>query len=301
MRGHIIDGVFDGIIHSKQGTYHIEKAHKFFDGSQDFHSIIYHSEAVRIPESATSCGGVKGKLIQQLNELASTAVPLRDKKLFYGEDRHSRLKRQTISNNRFCPVRVAADHLYLANVGGGSVVNTMSQIASIIADVQEIFSMTRFSGNPQPDLIQPVIVSLEVLDENDRGYRFGADNIAVDDFLDLWSQEDQSEFCLALLLTHRDFADGVLGLAWVAQSAGGNSGGICEDRVVITTGERSLNTGIVTFLNFGQTQPTSVATVTIAHEWGHNFGSPVSIVQTPCVLSVLEPPSSCPRASPSEP
>ncbi len=76
---------------------------------------------------------------------------------------------------------------------------------------------------------------------------------------------------------HRDFADGVLGLAWVGQPPGGSSGGICEQRVNLPIGERSLNTAIVTFLNYGQDQPRAVTTITIAHEFGHNFGSNVSI------------------------
>ena len=37
---------------------------------------------------------------------------------------------------------------------------------------------------------------------------------------------------------------------------------------------RNLNTAIVTLLNFGQLQPRGVSIVTMAHEWGHNFGSP---------------------------
>ena len=291
VRGHIIDGVFDGIIRSKQGTFYVEQAHKFFkDRSRDFHSIIYHSDDVRVPEGVASCGGAKGKLMEKLNDLASSAVPLHDdKRTLYGEDRYLRLKRQTIGNNRFCPIRVAADHLYLAEVGGGSVVNSMTQIASVIANVQDIYSTTDFDGVVGPDGIQPVIVRLEILDQNMRGYQYGANNIPVDSFLDLWSQEDQSEYCLALLLTHRDFADGVLGLAWVAQPAGGNSGGICENRVRLRTGERSLNTGIVTYLNFGRTQPQSVATITIAHEFGHNFGSPVSHLQL-TALPIPPPP-----------
>lgn len=279
VKGHIIDGVFDGVIHSAGGTFHVEQAGRFFADPQDFHSIIYHSSDVHVPEGVNSCGGVKDALIQKLNQLASHAVPLHDdNKRLYGEDRHSRLKRQLTGDNRFCPVRVAADHLFLEAVGQGSVVNTMSQIAAVISSVQDIYSATDFTGDGMADSIQPVVVSLEVLDRNVQGYRYGAANIAVEDFLDLWSQEDQSSFCLALLLTHRDFANGVLGLAWVAQAAGGNSGGICEGRVRLRTGERFLNTGIVTYLNYGRTQPRSVATITIAHEFGHNFGSPVSLL-----------------------
>ena len=86
-------------------------------------------------------------------------------------------------------------------------------------------------------------------------------------------QVDHTGFCLALLLTYRDFSGGALGLAWVAQPPGGNPGGVCEQRVRISAGERSLNSAIVTFVNFGRRQPRAVTVVTIAHELGHNFGS----------------------------
>ena len=40
---------------------------------------------------------------------------------------------------------------------------------------------------------------------------------------------------------------------------------------------KSLNTGIVTVLNYGKDVPSSVSHVTMAHELGHNMGSQVSM------------------------
>ena len=57
----------------------------------------------------------------------------------------------------------------------------------------------------------------------------------------------------------------------------GSSGGICERHKRYSDGSaKSLNTGIVTFKNYGSIMPSRVSHITFAHELGHNFGSPVS-------------------------
>lgn len=84
---------------------------------------------------------------------------------------------------------------------------------------------------------------------------------------------------------NRDFTGGTLGLAWVA-SASGASGGICEKFKTYTetvsglyqSTKRSLNTGIITFVNYNSRVPPKVSQLTLAHEIGHNFGSPVCTV-----------------------
>ncbi|XP_052097567.1 disintegrin and metalloproteinase domain-containing protein 10-like isoform X2 [Mytilus californianus] len=104
-----------------------------------------------------------------------------------------------------------------------------------------------------------------------------SDNIDVSNFLNENSLINHSAFCLAYIFTYRDFTQGTLGLAWVG-SSGQASGGICEKYKSFPEGGKqvmkSLNTGIVTLVNYGDDVAPRVSQLTFAHEVGHNFGSP---------------------------
>jgi len=60
------------------------------------------------------------------------------------------------------------------------------------------------------------------------------------------------------------------------------SGGLCEQWKEYNENNRrvhkSLNTGIVTLVNYGSRVPPKVSTLTFAHEIGHNYGSPVQFM-----------------------
>lgn len=77
-----------------------------------------------------------------------------------------------------------------------------------------------------------------------------------DSLLRTFSARDWTSVCLSVLFTHRDFSNGVLGLAWVG--APGSSGGICD--------RQNLNTAFVTSYNYGQVVAPSVSSVVVAHE-----------------------------------
>ena len=103
------------------------------------------------------------------------------------------------------------------------------------------------------------------------------DNIDIMPFLVKWSEIDHDSYCLALLFTYRDFADGALGLAWVAEPELDTPGGICSKRVLLEEEEEALNfnTAVASFKNYGVRVPRKASVITVIHELGHGFGSEV--------------------------
>jgi len=182
----------------------------------------------------------------------------------------------------------------------------LSLIAQHVKAVNRIYSDTSFDGKYKHNGYQFEVQRIKIHDDSkchglasrvqthqpsklsslenektDANNPFCTPNVDVSNFLNLHSKTDHQEFCLAYVFTYRDFTGGTLGLAWVA-SASGASGGICETYKRYTenvngvhhTAKRSLNTGIITFVNYNSPVPPKVSQLTLAHEIGHNFGSP---------------------------
>lgn len=57
-------------------------------------------------------------------------------------------------------------------------------------------------------------------DTKDSTNPFRFSNIGVEKFLELNSEQNHDDYCLAYVFTDRDFDDGVLGLAWVGAPSG---------------------------------------------------------------------------------
>lgn len=171
-----------------------------------------------------------------------------------------------------CMLYLQADHLFFQKYGTEEA--CIEVMTRHVQRVNDIYRITDFDQDGRPDNITFMIKRIKVhtLDAlKDPSYRFPL-NYGVEKFLELFSEEDYDAFCLAYMFTYRDFEMGTLGLAWTGDLK--NAGGVCEKNGHYRGSMKSLNTGIVTLLNYGKHVPPAVSHVTLAHEIGHNFGSP---------------------------
>lgn len=281
--GSIMDGKFEGFIESHQGTYYVEPAERYLkDRDVPYHSVIYHEGDIDYPHKYGREGGCADhSVFEKMKKYQASAVesPTQKTSRPHNEDEERadgpvilRKRRAAQAEQNTCQLFIQTDHLFFKYYGTREAV--IAQISSHVKAIDSIYQSTDFQGIRNISFMVKRIRINTTNDEKDKSNPFRFANIGVEKFLELNSEQNHDDYCLAYVFTDRDFDDGVLGLAWVGAPSG-SSGGICEKSKLYSDGKRkSLNTGIITVQNYASHVPPKVSHITFAHEVGHNFGSP---------------------------
>uniref|UniRef100_UPI0037E962CE disintegrin and metalloproteinase domain-containing protein 10 n=1 Tax=Semicossyphus pulcher TaxID=241346 RepID=UPI0037E962CE len=255
--GSVLQGQFEGAIHTDNGTYHIEPVHRYTSSQTDHHSIIYHEDDLVLPSMRTGPGGFCGA--EHLNLLAQS----------FGRDEEaavSRLRRTVDESKTTCLLHFHVDHFYYKKFNSPDLV--LSQVSSYMRAVNDIFDKVDFDGIK---LINFRVKSVGMMIKEDKKDPLYPLYIGPERLLSLFSEHNWGNYCLSYLLTNRDYS-GVLGLAWEGKQ--GNSGGICSKQITLRNGRTSTqNTGLITIQNYGQFLHPRHIQLTLAHELGHSLGS----------------------------
>ncbi|EDQ92979.1 uncharacterized protein MONBRDRAFT_22277 [Monosiga brevicollis MX1] len=192
----------------------------------------------------------------------------------------SRSRRNDASSTyNTCTVTVVADYRFYTHHSSSSASATSSML-SHIDEVDTIFRATTFNSYSGLGVAVDTVI-IETTSASDPFS--GRSTWPVSDMLRQFSESyDFSDTCLAHLYTREDFDGGTLGLAWVGSPDSNRYGGICY-----SSSSQSLNTGLTTNINYGNTIPFATTALVSAHEIGHNWGSSHD-TSTQCVPSDSE-------------
>ncbi|XP_042337058.1 disintegrin and metalloproteinase domain-containing protein 10 [Plectropomus leopardus] len=256
--GSVLQGQFEGTIHTDNGTYHIEPVNRYTSNQTDHHSIIYNEDDIVLPSKRTGSDGFCAA--QHLNLRAQSLSP--DEKAPV-----SRGKRTVDESKTSCLLHIHADHYYYKKFK--SVAAVIAQIHSYMRAVNDIYDKVDFDGIK---LINFKVKSLQVMTEDEKNNPLNPLYIGPEKLLRLYAESNWNDFCLAYVLTDRDYS-GTLGLAFEGKP--GNAGGICSKQINLQKGGTiTKNTGLVTIQNYGHYIPAPQVQLTFAHELGHSLGSP---------------------------
>ena len=291
VRAHIdpSTGLMIASIHTGDETFEVEPIWRLSETHRNNfssmivfkHSDLKHSANGSASESTPICDYIKIDDNITTEEFDTNERIRRKRDSFYNEigigiDINSDFK----PSATHCSVILVADYYFYRDMGDSDIQTTTNYLVHIIDRVNNIFTNTEWSiddSNPGFKGMGFFIKEIQIheeFDEKDNHYN-SPTRRTVAQLLEIYSQtEENSQFCLAHLFTHRKFDNSVLGLAYVASPRATSVGGVCSPTYEKLGRKLYLNTGLTTTKNqFDNRIITREAVLVTAHEFGHNWGA----------------------------
>ncbi|XP_077394647.1 disintegrin and metalloproteinase domain-containing protein 17-like isoform X1 [Festucalex cinctus] len=295
VQAHIDGDEFSAHILSDGAEYNVEPLWRFTDNPDDGRLLVYRSEDIKNLSRITSpkvCAYLHAKDLLPESTRAGWDEPEVTDNI---NDFHHREKRQVHDHNKnTCPLLLVADHRFFRHMGRGQESVTLNYLIELIDRVDDIYRNTAWDDEFKGYGVQihQIIIHREPTKPPPsravaRWAHYNMENSPVQgkevwDVKKLLEQfsadiaDNASTVCLAHLFTYQDFAEGTLGLAYVAPSKPLALGGLCPKAYFPSLSAMKpsyLNTGLTSTKNYGKTILTKEADLVTTHELGHNFGA----------------------------
>uniref|UniRef100_A0A673C6G9 Disintegrin and metalloproteinase domain-containing protein 17 n=1 Tax=Sphaeramia orbicularis TaxID=375764 RepID=A0A673C6G9_9TELE len=291
VQAHIDGDEFSAHILTDEAEYNVEPLWRFTNSPTDGRLLVYRSDDIKNLSRIASpkvCGYMHAQATDLLPQTARRDWQEQEQ---WADNRDLRQVHDHKKNT--CPLLLVADYRFFRHMGRGQESVTLNYLIELIDRVDDIYRNTtwddEFKGygvqihqiiiNKEPTKPPPGCHPISWVHYNMENSSTGQEAWDVKKLLEQFSADiadNASTVCLAHLFTYQDFAEGTLGLAYVAPSKPHALGGLCPRPYYPSASAKKpsyLNTGLTSTKNYGKTILTKEADLVTTHELGHNFGA----------------------------